>query len=113
MPASKETSPSSQPPHACSADEVARRFTVDPKQGLSSVEVERRRQEHGWNELAEKPPRPAWLRFLLHFTDLMVLLLIGAAILSLALREWTDAIAILAIVLMNGIISFVQEERAG
>jgi Ca2+-transporting ATPase len=99
--------------HELTATDVARLFDVDLQTGLTAAEVERRRQEHGWNELAEKPPRPAWIRFLLHFTDLMVLLLIGAAILSILLREWTDAIAIIAIVLMNGIISFVQEERAG
>jgi Ca2+-transporting ATPase len=92
---------------------VATQYQVDPARGLDEAEVARRREEHGWNELAEKQPRPAWLRFLLHFTDLMVLLLIGAAILSIVLQEWTDAIAIIAIVVLNGVISFVQEERAG
>src|SRR5690242_11816563 len=96
-----------------SGADIAAQYQVDPKVGLGGGEVERRRQEHGWNELAEKPPRPAWIRFLLHFTDLMVLLLIGAAILSIVLQEWTDAVAIIAIVILNGVISFVQEERAG
>jgi Ca2+-transporting ATPase len=96
-----------------SATEIAQQFKVEPARGLSAAELDSRRQEHGWNELAEKQPRPAWLRFLLHFTDLMVLLLIGAAILSIVLQEWTDAIAIISIVILNGVISFVQEERAG
>jgi Ca2+-transporting ATPase len=96
-----------------SADEVAERYQVDPGYGLTLEEVARRREEHGWNELAEKPLRPAWIRFLMHFTDLMVLLLIGAAILSIALGETVDAVAIIAIVILNGVISFVQEERAG
>lgn len=96
-----------------SATEIAQQYQVDPARGLNDAEVASRREEHGWNELAQKQPRPAWLRFLLHFTDLMVLLLIGAAILSIVLQEWTDAIAIIAIVILNGVISFVQEERAG
>lgn len=105
--------PAEAPTFAQSADDVAKLYRVDPARGLSAAEVSRRREEHGWNELAEKPPRPAWLRFLLHFTDLMVLLLIGAAALSIALGETVDAVAIIAIVILNGVISFVQEERAG
>ncbi|QDU27395.1 Calcium-transporting ATPase 1 [Anatilimnocola aggregata] len=99
--------------HSQSPQQVAELFRVDPARGLSEADVEQRRAEHGWNELAEKPPRPVWIRFLLHFTDLMVLLLIGAAILSIVLQEWTDAIAIIAIIILNGVIGFVQEERAG
>ncbi|WP_425618464.1 cation-translocating P-type ATPase [Anatilimnocola sp. NA78] len=107
--------PSPAPPstHTKSAQQVAEHFRVDPHRGLRESDIDARRAEHGWNELAEKPPRPVWIRFLLHFTDLMVLLLIGAAILSIVLQEWTDAIAIIAIVILNGVISFVQEERAG
>lgn len=105
--------PAEIPTFAQTADDVARLYQVDPARGLSEAEVSRRREEHGWNELAEKQPQPAWLRFLLHFTDLMVLLLIGAAALSIALGETVDAIAIVAIVILNGVISFVQEERAG
>lgn len=102
-----------QPTYSQSTRQVTEKWSVDPAHGLSESEIAKRREEFGWNELAEKKPRPAWLRFLMHFTDLMVLLLIGAAILSIALQEWTDAIAILAIITLNGVISFVQEERAG
>ena len=108
MPKSAES-----PTFAQTPDDVVKLYRVDPASGLNSAEVAKRREEHGWNELAEKPPRPAWLRFLLHFTDLMVLLLIGAAALSIALGETVDAVAIIAIVILNGVISFVQEERAG
>ena len=68
--------------------------------------------EHGPNQLAEEPGSPVWLRFLRQFNELMVWILIAAAIISGAVGELIDTFAILAIVLMNGVIGFVQEERA-
>lgn len=50
--------------------------------------------------------------FLHQFTDFMILVLIGACIVSALLGEWIEAVAILAVVLFNGIMGFVQEFKA-
>src|SRR4051794_23183711 len=82
------------------------------KSGLSSAEAARRLARYGRNELARAPPEPWWRRLARQFADLLIWILIGAAIISGALGEGIDAIAILAIVVLNGILGFVQEGRA-
>lgn len=80
--------------------------------GLSADEAARRLQEHGRNELQEKKKRPAWLMFLLQFKDMMIIILMGAAIVSGVVGDLKDAIVILVIVLLNAVVGFVQEYRA-
>jgi Ca2+-transporting ATPase len=80
--------------------------------GLSDHEAQQRLQREGPNELPEAQP-PSLLRlFLSQFTSVIVWVLIGAAIISGLLEDWLDAAAILAIVLLNGLLGFVQEFRA-
>jgi Ca2+-transporting ATPase len=80
--------------------------------GLSADEAHRRQQIEGFNELPEAPP-PSLLRlFLSQFTSVIVWVLIGAAVLSGLLEDWFDAAAILAIVLLNSLLGFIQEYRA-
>ena len=67
---------------------------------------------YGPNRLIEKPPVSAWRRFLDQFRDLVIWILIVAAIIAGLLGEWSDTLAILAIVLLNGLLGFFQEERA-
>ena len=62
--------------------------------------------------MTESPPIPIWRRFLDQFKALVIWLLIVAAIIAGALGEWSDTLAILAIVLLNGLLGFFQEERA-
>ena len=81
--------------------------------GLSSQLVEQRIIEYGLNELLEKKKRPAWLLFFKQFNDFMILLLIAAAIISGLIGDIGDTVVILVIVLLNAIIGFVQEYRAG
>jgi Ca2+-transporting ATPase len=81
--------------------------------GLSSQLVEQRIAEFGLNELLEKKRKPAWLLFLKQFNDFMILLLIAAAIISGFIGDIGDTAVILVIVLLNAIIGFIQEYRAG
>ena len=81
--------------------------------GLSSSLVEQRIVEYGLNELLEKKKKPVWLLFLKQFNDFMILLLIVAAIISGLIGDIGDTIVILVIVLLNAVIGFVQEYRAG
>ena len=80
--------------------------------GLDAGEVERRLQIHGPNSLREAKKKSVVLLFLRQFTSLLILILIIAAVISGLFGEWADAIAILIIVLLNGVIGFIQEYRA-
>lgn len=71
------------------------------------------RAMHGPNRLAEAPREPRWRAFLRQFQDLLILILLVAAAVSLAVtREWETPVAIALVVLLNATIGFVQESRA-
>ncbi|MDP1758791.1 MAG: HAD-IC family P-type ATPase, partial [Thermodesulfovibrionales bacterium] len=80
--------------------------------GLSSDEAQRRLAEYGPNELKEKEKRTLFMMFLDQFKDFMILILIGAAIISGIIGEPADTIAIIVIVVLNAVIGFIQEYRA-
>jgi len=97
--------------HALASEEVLRALATG-RDGLAPDEVERRRARYGPNELRRAPEAPAWRRFLRQFAELVVLVLLGAAALSLVLGEVLDAAVILAILALNATLGFLQEERA-
>jgi Ca2+-transporting ATPase len=103
--------------HTLSTVEVISRLAADPKQGLSTQQVKERQQQYGLNELTATQGRSQWQAFLDQFTNIMLLMLLGVAIIS-AILDLTssmfpkDALAILAIVLLNGILGYVQESQA-
>ena len=80
--------------------------------GLSDREAQQRLQREGPNELPEVQPPSLLKLFFSQFTSVIVWVLIGAAILSGLLEDWLDAAAILASVLLNGVLGFIQESRA-
>src|SRR6056297_2461732 len=82
------------------------------KAGLSADEAARRRTKHGPNRLPDPPGRNPLLRFLAQFHNVLIYVLIGAAIVTAALEHWVDTGVILAVVVVNAIIGFVQEGRA-
>ncbi|HOW92502.1 MAG TPA: cation-transporting P-type ATPase, partial [Anaerolineaceae bacterium] len=98
--------------HALSADEALQRLKSPDAEGLSSAEAERRLKEYGPNQLEEKPRRTFMQMVLEQLKSFVILLLIGAAILSAVLGEYIDAGAIVAIILLNTILGIVQESRA-
>ncbi len=102
----------SLPSYAKPVDEVLLQFEADGKRGLRGEQVAALRSRHGWNELTEAPPTPLWKKLLNQFQDLVIWILIFAAVISGAIGEWPDTVAILAIVLLNGLLGFFQEERA-
>jgi len=81
-------------------------------QGLSQNEAERRLEKHGLNRLPEPPRRSAVLRFLSHFHNVLIYVLLGAAVITAALGHFIDTGVILAVVIANAIIGFIQEGRA-
>jgi Ca2+-transporting ATPase len=82
------------------------------KQGLHHSEAEERLSQFGKNVLAEKKKASVFVLFLHQFLDVMILILLLAALISYVISDIKDAIVILIIVLLNAIIGFVQEYRA-
>jgi Ca2+-transporting ATPase len=99
-------------PHATDSDTVLTGLRSDRTRGLNSADVSDRLARYGYNQLAEAPAVPLWKKLLGQFKELVIWILIVAAVISGAVGEWADTLAILAIVLMNGIIGFLQEEKA-
>ena len=100
------------PWHSVSPETAVHNLTGDTLRGLGREEVQQRRLRYGSNILEEAPPVPLWKRLLSQFHNLVIWILIFAAVISGVMAEWADTLSILAIVLLNGILGFVQEERA-
>ncbi|MGH8823042.1 MAG: cation-translocating P-type ATPase [Jiangellaceae bacterium] len=106
-------------PTVTEAYEVAQWLGTDPDGGLSGAEAARRLAADGPNELQSVPPVPAWRKLLAQFQDPLIYLLLAAIVVSLA--AWVvegadgwpfDSTVILAIVILNAVLGFVQESRA-
>jgi Ca2+-transporting ATPase len=101
------------------APDVVAALGGDARRGLPSDEARRRLERHGRNELPSPAAVPAWRRFLAQFEDPLTVLLLVATAVSFA-AWWIErdapapyeAITILAIVVLNGVLGFVQESRA-
>ncbi|MEW6009355.1 MAG: calcium-transporting P-type ATPase, PMR1-type [Candidatus Omnitrophota bacterium] len=92
--------------------EVEKSLNTDLSSGISSNEAKIRFEKYGPNALKEKKGRSPLSIFLEQFQDFIVWILIGAALVSGFLKEWVDAVAIIAIVVVNAILGFIQEYRA-
>ncbi len=100
------------PWHALPIDEALRRLHSDAARGLSTGAAEAKLAEYGRNELQERPGRSALSILVDQFRGPMILLLASAAIISAVLHEFVDAVAILAIIILNAILGFFQDFRA-
>ena len=97
--------------HTLSSNQVLQQLNV-AENGLTSAEAQKRIETFGQNQL-EEAPRPGFLSLLWdQLKDFVVMLLIVAAVISIALGEGIDAAAIIAIVALNAILGIVQERRA-
>ena len=101
----------SKPWHSLTAEEIFQVLKTSTE-GLSDAEAAARLKQNGSNELRQKPPKTLLQMLKEQITDPMVLILIGAAILSAFLKEWTEAIVIGSIVVLNAVIGIVQEKKA-
>lgn len=116
MPAQTEEPPQHAPEskhnYAIGVDDVARSLGADIAHGLTSQEVDERLQRYGSNSL-QATAATRWYQVLIRqFTDILILILVVAAIISIAVGELTDAITIFAIVVLNGALGFAQEWKA-
>jgi magnesium-transporting ATPase (P-type) len=106
-------------PSLTGTEEIVQRHGTDLGTGLSEAEVASRQERFGPNELRSTPPAPAWKVFLAQFADPLVYLLLVAIVISIV--AWVvegasglpvDAIVIVAIVILNAVVGFIQEGKA-
>ena len=92
--------------------EVAGALATDPDRGLSADDARARLAADGPNTLPEAPGTPAWQLFLGQFRGVMTVLLLAATGIALILGDAVEAIAIAVVLLLNGLLGFVNEYRA-
>jgi len=115
MPAPPRSTPSTDAAvpswHALSVEDVLAELGTSAD-GLSPDAAQRRLEEVGPNRLPEEPPVPGWRRFLRQFNNLLIYVLLAAAVVTAGLQDWIETGVIVAVVLINAIIGYVQEGKA-
>lgn len=111
MKSNSDTSFQIEQSYALTSDDVLKKLNSDPN-GLTSEEAARRLEIVGPNRLPAPPKEGLLKRFFKHFHDLLIYILIIAAVITAALGHWVDTGVILAVVVINAIIGFIQEGKA-
>ena len=110
----KAESPGTKPSwHALDAARAAEVLRTDLAAGLEPAEAEARLARYGPNALPEEKSKSVFRMFLDQFKDFLVLILVAAAVISLAMGEMTDALVIIAILILNAALGVTQERKAG
>ncbi|MCI8886739.1 MAG: cation-translocating P-type ATPase [Hungatella sp.] len=97
--------------YQCTKEEVLSRLDTT-KEGLTQRQTQDRIRQYGPNLLKEAGGKPAWRVFLEQFQDLLVIILIGAAVISMITDNPESAVVIFAVITLNGILGTVQHEKA-
>jgi magnesium-transporting ATPase (P-type) len=116
-PTSSPASPASPTPawHALDDAQLAQALglpAADQAGGLSGAEAGRRLARFGPNRLPQQARRSAWVRFLLQFHNVLLYVMMAAAVVTAALGHWVDTGVLLAAVVINAVIGFIQEGKA-
>ena len=98
-------------PFALDIDEVVRELHAD-RAGLTAQDAEARLAVAGRNELPEPARKPAIVRFLAHFNDTLIYILLGAAVIKAVMGDWLDFWVIMAVAIINAVVGYIQEGRA-
>jgi len=98
--------------HELDADTAASQLRTNPQSGLGWAEAARRLEQQGPNTLQTMRKLPWYVVLARQFVDVLILILLVAAAISLAVGELGDVITILVIVVLNGVLGFVQEWKA-
>jgi Ca2+-transporting ATPase len=98
--------------HTLSVSDALQHEEVDPTKGLSPAEAEARLQKFGPNAFAQAKKEPGLVRFLNQYRDPMQIVLLGAAIISLWIKEWSTALLLIVLTLFNAFLALRQEGKA-
>ncbi len=93
-------------------DAVAERLGVDPSLGLSSQQAATRLAQNGPNALPAEDSEPGWKRLAAQYRSYMQLILVAAAIVSLAIQEWSTGVLLIVITVINAVVGLRQEGKA-
>jgi cation-transporting ATPase F len=99
-------------PHHLPADEVIRLLETNIEHGLSLDDVARRQKQYGRNQISVARVTPEWKRFLFQFHQPLLYILLAAAGVTFYFGQHVDAAVIFGVVLVNAIISYLQEAKA-
>src|SRR3972149_6709226 len=91
------------------SDETLKTLETDAAIGRSVAEAARRQDRYGPNELVERGGRTRWQILLDQLKGVLTLILVGAALVSIFLQEYVDLAFILAVVVVNAVLGYVQE----
>src|SRR5262245_34983499 len=95
-----------------SINEVASTLEVDLRVGLAAGTAAERLRTNGPNALPEEKPKPSWLRFLEQYRSYMQIILVAAALVSLLIKEWSTAVILLLLTVLNAVVGLRQEGKA-
>ena len=95
-----------------SPEEIIHELSVNPATGLSTAEAQGRLEKYGQNRLKGKPKKNVFERFFAQLQDVLIYVLLGAAVITIAVGEGIDAIIILMVVFLNATIGVIQESKA-
>ncbi|MCC5467358.1 cation-translocating P-type ATPase [Pelosinus baikalensis] len=95
-----------------STEEIIHELSVNPETGLSTAEAQARLEKYGQNKLKGKPKKSTLELFFAQLQDMLIYVLLGAAVITIAVGEWVDAIIILMVVFLNATIGVIQESKA-
>ena len=95
-----------------SLEDVLSEFSVDPSIGLSDIEAKKRLEKYGMNQLKGKPKKSLISLFLSQLKDMLIYVLLAAAIITMIIGEYTDSIIILMVIILNAVIGVFQEAKA-
>ncbi|GEL08700.1 cation-transporting P-type ATPase [Salisediminibacterium halotolerans] len=98
--------------HAMNDDDVVEAFQSDTKNGLSKDEAAKRLENYGKNELPEKEDESAIIKYFKHFHDVLIYILLAAAVITFALGHYIDTAVILLVAVINATVGFMQESKA-
>jgi Ca2+-transporting ATPase len=98
--------------HSMPSTEVLEKLETPLEEGLSETEVKARQEKYGLNELTEAPPTTFWEMLWGQINSFVIYMLLAAALISALLGDTIEAIAILAIVVLNAIMGIIQESQA-
>ncbi|WP_117161059.1 cation-transporting P-type ATPase [Paraliobacillus sp. X-1268] len=93
-------------------EDVVENLNTDRKTGLTIKNVDKQQEKWGKNELPEQEKDPVWLKFIRHFKDVLIYVLLVAAVITAILGHYIDTVVIILVALINATIGYIQENKA-
>jgi Ca2+-transporting ATPase len=90
--------------YSLSVEDICRRFGVDPESGLTASQAASLFESQGANALPLEEAVAGWRRFLAQYTSYMQVILLAAAVVSLAVQQWSTGVLLIAITMLNAVV---------